>query len=350
MNPLRQITPNRVHSVDTLRGTAIFFMIFVHYGQSWMNFQSLFTFQTFFLIPSYIGGPIFMVIVGVSFSLSAESRKEQENFRNHVYKRGFLLILMQFFLNLVIFNIYQAWTYEVLILVGVSQIVCYLLMEKPNMFKILVCVIIILLVPFLRLICGFQEELFTLFNPVWDFGTFFRGMIVNMPFAIFPYISYMILGMIIGDELVQARYKEEMEKKFCINLLKYGVLLILIGYGFRIFNSPIVDSFEEGLHVFVTTGMVMILLSGLFWIEDVKKINLFQPFWLYGQISLTFLVGHHFINKYIFYNLFEILKNLTIYSYLILVTYICVVFLALSYLWSIMDYKFSLDWLLRKLS
>ncbi|NVM02339.1 MAG: DUF1624 domain-containing protein [Candidatus Helarchaeota archaeon] len=347
---MRQITPNRVHSVDTLRGLSIFFMIFVHFGQSWLNFESLIIFQTFYLIPSYIGGPIFMVIAGVSFSLSAERRKDQGDFRIHVYKRGFLLILMQFFLNLVIFNIYQAWTYEVLILIGVAQIVCYYLMEKSDLFKIVVVLVIIIVVPFLREICGYQVGIYTLFNPVWDFGTFFRGMIVNMPFAIFPYVSYMILGMMIGDSLVRARYEEVKEKEFCKNLLIYGGILILIGYGFRIFNSPIVDSFEEGLHVSVTTGMVMILLSGLYWIEDIKKISLFQPFWLYGQISLTFLVGHHFINKYIFYNLFDILKNLSIYSYLILDVFICVFLLALSYFWSIMDYKFSLDWLMRKLS
>ncbi|MFX0135714.1 MAG: heparan-alpha-glucosaminide N-acetyltransferase domain-containing protein [Candidatus Hodarchaeota archaeon] len=347
---MRQITSNRVHSVDTIRGIAIWFMIFVHYGQSWMNFDSLLIVYTFFLLPSYIGGPMFMVIVGVSFSLSSKKRKGQADFKTHVYKRAFLLILMQFFLNLVIFNIYQAWTYEVLILVGIAQIVCYLLMEKSNMVKILVISIIIIVVPFLREICGYQYEIYTLFESVWDFGTFFKSMVVNMPFAIFPYVSYMILGMMIGDELVQARYEAVKERKFCKNLVIYGCVLILIGFGPRIFNSPIVDSYEEGLHVLVTTGIVMIMLSGLYWLEDVKGFALFQPFWLYGQIALTFLIGHHFINKYIFYYLFEIMKNLSIYSYLILVTFICVVFLALSYFWSIIDYKFSLDWLIRKLS
>ncbi|MFX1452113.1 MAG: heparan-alpha-glucosaminide N-acetyltransferase domain-containing protein [Promethearchaeota archaeon] len=347
---MRPITPNRVHSVDTLRGLAIFFMIFVHYGQSWMNYDSLFAFYNYFLIPSFIGGPIFMILVGISFSLSAERRKGKKDFKIHVFKRAFLLILMQFILNLVIFNVYQVWTYEVLILVGISQIVCYVLMEKSNLIKILVISVIVMVVPFLREICFYQNEVFTLFDPIWDIGKFLRGMIVNMPFAIFPYIVYMILGMMIGQALIQARYEETKEKVFCKNLMIYGSLLILIGLGFRIFNSPIIDSYEEGLHVFLTTGIVMFLLSGLYWLEDVKKSEIFQPFWLYGQISLTFLIGHHFINKYVFYYLFEILKNLSIYSYLLLVTYMCIIFVIFSKFWSIKEYKFSLDWIIRKLS
>ncbi|MHA1379116.1 MAG: heparan-alpha-glucosaminide N-acetyltransferase domain-containing protein [Candidatus Helarchaeota archaeon] len=347
---MHQITPDRVYSIDILRGLAIFFMIFVHYGQSWLDLNSVIIFSPFFYIPSFIGGPIFLFVVGVSFAISAERRKNQDDFKKHVFKRAFILICLQFLLNIIIFDFKQVWTYEVLILIGVSQIICYYFLERTDLEKIIFIIITMLLVPILKDIFHYQIEIFTLFNPIWDFGKFSRASFFAYPFCFFPYISYMILGMMVGNRLVRVRQNKQQEYVFCKNLILFGIILILIGIGFRIFNSPIVDAYEEGLHVFLTTGIVMIVLSGLYWLEDVKKISLFRLFVLYGQISLTFLIGHHIVNKYLFYYDYFIFKNLSIYPYLILVTFLCVAYWIVAYFWSICKYKLSLDWIVRKLS
>ncbi|MHA1299038.1 MAG: heparan-alpha-glucosaminide N-acetyltransferase domain-containing protein [Candidatus Helarchaeota archaeon] len=346
---MREITPNRIHSVDILRGLAIFFMIFVHYGQSWLNINSLILFTPYFFIPAFFGAPIFLVLVGISFSISAERRKLQKNFKKHVFKRACLLIILQFLLNIVIFDIKQVWAYEVLTLIGISTIVCYYLMKRTDLEKIVFVIISFLLVPILKDTFNDQIEIFTLFEPIWDLGKFFRASLFAYPFSFLPYISYMIFGTMVGDRLVRIRGSIKNELIFCKNLILFGFLMILIGLGPRIFNSPLIDAYESGLHICLTTGVVMILLSGLYWLEDVKKISLFRPFALYGQISLTFLIGHHFINKYFFYYSFKVFKNLEIYPYLFLVSFLCISFWIIVYFWSIVKYKFSLDWIVRKL-
>ncbi|NVM02321.1 MAG: DUF418 domain-containing protein [Candidatus Helarchaeota archaeon] len=340
----------RIKSLDSFRGLVISFMLIGHYAPSWMTLETFISyFSNVNLVLGFIGIPIFWTIVGISFSLSKERRKLQGDFKKHIYKRGLILICLNFLLN-IIFSFKQVWTYEVLVPIGISQIVCYHLREKSNPFKIFVIFLIILSVPFLRDYFNYQIELFTIVNPIWDFGTFFRGMIVNMPFAVFPYISYMILGTIIGDELVKVKFDKNMGVKFCHKLLIYGVISLLIGLSFSIFNLPIRQRYEEGLHILITTGIVMFIFSGLYWLEDVQARNIFHVLTYYGQIALTFLFLHYFINVYIFNYIFEVSQNLSIYPSLILIIFICLVLWIMAKIWARYNYKFSLDWIVRKLS
>lgn len=190
----------RFWEVDLLRGIAIVLMIFFHflYYLNYFNIYKMSLYSGYFLIYVYLVGTIFILLVGVSLTLSY-SRVENVLAKKDLYlkyaKRGLTIFCLGLFITVV------AWFY-----VGKGFVV----------FGVLHCIglSIILAYPFLRF--RYQNLLLGVFlilvgailkNMIFDFnwlvwlGFAPSGFYTIDYFPLLPWFGVVLIGIFLGNSL-----------------------------------------------------------------------------------------------------------------------------------------------------
>jgi len=239
---------HRLLSIDLARGLAVFFMIAVHTLEVFANPEV--KNSVFGQIIEFLGGPpaapVFMTLMGFSFIYSRESELKPKLLRGFkIFLSGYILNIIRGVLPFTLstylkMNIIETFPLEklngstiltivdILQFAGIALMIMALIQEfKINKYVILFSAFLIsMLSPFLwgfTLNIPVVDQIFELFWGDQPIG--FSFMDNKIAFPVFPWLSFPLLGMFLGDTMKNTIDQNRTFKHFGIG----GIVVLLIG-------------------------------------------------------------------------------------------------------------------------
>jgi uncharacterized membrane protein len=247
---------NRLLSIDLARGLAVFFMIAVHTLEVFASKEV--KNSVFGQIIEFFGGPpaapVFMTLMGFSFLYSSKSELKPRLFRGlKIFLSGYILNIIRGVLPFTLstylkmeitetFPLEKINGYTILTIVdilqfaGIALIIMALIQEfKINKYVVLFSAFLIsMLSPFLwglKLNIPVIDQILELF---WgDLPIGFSFIENKIAFPIFPWLSFPLLGMFLGDTMKSTKDQNRTFKHFGMG----GILVILIGLAISYNNA-----------------------------------------------------------------------------------------------------------------
>ena len=345
----------RLESIDALRGIAVLLMIQQHVLY-WLCSDT--KSSKLVLTLSAMGGlaaPIFVTLAGVGSSLAVQRLSCLDLC---MPLRGLILIGFGYLLNFLAPHWFSLGAWYVLHLIGFAVMLSPLLqrISSPYVLGLMFAVIIMTAVLQTYLNTPFQLYNHQMGNPSSLWG-FFKHMLVEGFFPIFPWVAYFMAGIVSGRWLI---YKKE-KKIGYLAIILFG---IFIGFMFCNFTNSTFTKSEFLIRFFTLTPsfypsltpIILLLMSlslfslyGIIFIE--AKISLRNLRFLsdLGQSSMTLLIVHVAVIRgaahyFGFWKIFSVIES-------ILLTYsVLFVFTVISYQWHNFNFCYGTEWLLRKVS
>ncbi len=349
----------RIRSIDTVRGMATMEMIIYHFV-TWYIPQIPKYSLIHFIVITIFGHTLrfcFVTIPAMGVSLQLYRGKkdgtDESLIRKSIFKRGLLLIIIQFICNFFGWHPFFIWNSFILSFVGISIIVAYYVSKLSHRIRIILIVIIALITPFLKFYLSPIQFQSGFVQNVWTIDTFLYSMFLQVDFPILPYISFSIFGTIFTEKMIKA-IETESEEKFIKNSLIIAIIsLVLYGIftNFRsIINYP--DFFlgnPPRQDILFALGSVILFVTIFFWIQDWEQVEVkaLEIFEIFGSISLTTFITHYYIFQRIFDSIYDPWLNLDPYS-----VYLLSIILWISHaIYGIIvlrnKRKYSVEWFIR---
>lgn len=352
------IKNERLHYIDFIKGLAVIFMVFQHLGVwfwdiPWDRVTNLLTDFPVYMAFNATGGfsaPAFVLGAGIGSYFF--HRKYNSNVK--LIQRGILLLLFGQIMNALVPLWFTPGSWYVLHLIGFCLIVSPLILKlKKQQYKVILLFIIFIITLF------FQYHLKTPFKMaskrMGDFtiaGGVFRIMLFEGHFPVFPWIIFFISG-IISAEIIESK-KNIKFLFYSIGLFSTSALTYIFYLIFPFSKNPNIIKFFKTAATFYPLYPVMLfaLLGTVFlsiFILSKIKFSSGNPIVTTGRLSLTIFFLHVVIFK-------QGLSMIGYYKYFptiisfFLMLFVSFIFILLSIIWSKYKFKFSLEWILRKLS
>jgi uncharacterized membrane protein len=345
----------RLKSIDALRGIAVLLMIQQHLLY-WLCLDT--KNSKLLLVLNAMGGlaaPIFVTLAGVSSSLAVQ---RHTCFNLCMPVRGLILIGFGYLLNFLAPHWFSLGTWYVLHLIGFAVTLSPLLQRVSSSYLLglMFGVIIMTLVLQTYFNTPFKLYNYQMANQA-DLWVFFRQMLVEGFFPIFPWMAYFMAGIVSGRWL---RYKRQ-TRIGSLAVILFGIFtgLMLCNFispsftksEFLIRFFTLIPSFYPSLApiILLLMSLSLLFLYGIILIE--AKISLRHLRFLsdLGQGSMTLLIVHVAVIRgaahyWGFWKIFSILESI------LLTCSVLLVFTAISHQWRTFNFRFGAEWLLRKAS
>ncbi|MBN2434949.1 MAG: DUF1624 domain-containing protein [Spirochaetes bacterium] len=346
-------------TLDFAKGFALIFMIVQHFSvwlwEGYSKSTSVASENPIYFAAislSAFSAPLFIFCAGSGASFFMEKYRDHKK----IVKRGVLLIITGYILNLLITSWFTPASWYVLHLIGFAFITVPLLSVIKSWQRIIL----------FWLIFGLSIVFQTLLNTPYSINSprmgdlelslpFLRFAFVEGHFPVLPWLAFFIFGYNGAQDIAQNRYRK---------LLLQGAILWLIA---AIFASMAIFTDLAELNPFISRivtirirfypvlGPAFLFLTGsvpfLIYIFHfaVKHFGFFSA-WMVsiGRISLSVFAAHLFVKQLVYNSDMggEFSKVFTI-SVTVAVLVFCVL---AERLWSMVYYRFGLEWLIRKFS
>jgi len=359
----------RIKSIDFLRGFAVVIMLEFHFANIFV-IRSILEPVTIIHFLGIVGAPIFLLIVGMSVVLSKNIRlqrgQSEKEMKTHIVKRGLVIILLHYLLGASIFGFSAIWGWGILSLIGASIIISLYISKNTEKTLWIIAIGVIIASPILRVILNYQVDTayyfdFYTFMPIttylspWDIFAFIRGVLVTPGFPIFPHIFFVIIGVWLGNSLLH-HLKKNTVNSLLKKLIILGIIFIVMGLFIEILSNmfpltPADKMVGNTGYNFWTLGIVFLCFTFFYWIQDIKgkDLQIFRSISFLGNISLTILFIHAFFAWYLLPVLGG-LNNITLYSNYVISFAFYVAIWIFGALWEKTRFKYSLRWIIGKLS
>ena len=325
-----QQKPRRISSLDATRGLAMIFILLLHYALAWADHGSVFMAGAGQIFLEFLGPAMFIVLSTISVVFTTKRKQgtiPEKLIRNNIFMRGGMIILIAIIYNLIGGKI---WGWNILMLIGFSQIFTYYSLKLTKIPRILIGLVILFSSEYIR-------------ETVWinqDINIFFTilNFIISSPapeVTVLPWLSVCFLAPIFGEYIYEAMMKgtEEAYRKLFRMYITWGFILVICGIflGLELKNSldpvyfaayPYLDllnfwnrqniMYMWGIPKFLLTGTAtnvlyhlgldLITIAILFYLLDMKKKDniFFSMLKFYGACSLTlFLIEYPFLPLFV---------------------------------------------------
>jgi predicted acyltransferase len=320
----------RIVSIDTLRGLAMFLILAIDIGGApifqtftklWgENFANASSEQFSYgfakgLRLCFIAMPMFLFVVGLVIPLSLNNRllqKDKKRIYLHLIKRVLILFLLGLiagghllhlrFTSMPIYN-------NVLEYISISYLVCAILvLNTTTLVQLILTVVLLLLYWAIFLfipVPGWQGELF---SGQMNLAIYIDNIVLGQfhkpdswqVLATISFISNMLLGVLLGQIIFSSRKKIRKAKLLFI----YGLLMLLAGsiWG-QVF--PVIRSLWTSSFVLVTCGISTLLLASFYLIIDVWGHSKWAFFFVvFGVNSIAIYMMAHMFDFRLIGNIF----------------------------------------------
>lgn len=331
-------SPERLESIDFVKGFAIIMIMLAHVSFSWFNDDWIFLHGFLFAILDFLGPSLFIFLSSLSVVFSVRKKKgklPEKAIRARVFSRGGMIIFIGVLINLGSVGTTQypfplnLWGWNIIMFIGFSQIFSYYALKIRKKRRALVGIFIIFISEPLRNALYLSKD--------QDLLVWIAHYIITSPEAttpLLPFLSICFITTIFGEYLYEAMIKgtkDEYYHFFYITLF-WGVVMAIFGFitGFEAMPPGSVPLSEyshfrlleiankqdyiyyPGMWLFLirgkfanmwyNIGWAFIVVSICFYIVDIKKVkeNIFSSMlFYYGKISLSLFLFH-----YVFITLF----------------------------------------------
>ncbi len=375
---------NKIKSIDITKGISVLFIIFLNSVNYWlilneelkyiiayiailseifgsMLFIFTYSFETIFILQKMIGSP------------------PERTYRNQIFKRGFLFILLGLLYNLIVslFNEFtlRIWGWNIILFIGFAQIIVYFSFKLIRWARLVIGLSILIFTPILREFLYFNKSNNILFEALY--------LVIISPdpsFCLLPYASFCFIASIFSELIYQAH---ALENKRALNLsfistIRYGITFLIAGFALSLtdFNPLITPTFYDALkypfidgnpilryynfqyipympefllegtsaYILFIIGIFIITLGVAFYFSEISKKNSRVCYGIkfYGENSLTLI-----FMQYIFLPLFIIRIHIFVFFplYLLFITLLSY----LIYIWKkYINSKYTIEWIIEK--
>ncbi|MHA1803849.1 MAG: heparan-alpha-glucosaminide N-acetyltransferase domain-containing protein [Promethearchaeota archaeon] len=331
-------SPERIESIDFVKGFAIIMIMLAHISYSWFNEDWLFLHGFAFAILDILGPSLFIFLSALSVVFSVRKKKGKMSdkvIRARVFSRAGMIIFIGVLINLgsVDTTLYpfplNLWGWNIIMFIGFSQIFSfYALKVRRKMRAVIGTFLIFISEPIRNALYLGKDE---------DFLVWIAHYIITSPeptTPLLPFLSICFITTIFGEYLHDAMIKGTKEAYyhfFHVNFI-WGVILIVFGVltglqsmppgsvplseypHFRLLEIANMQDYiyYPGMWVFLirgkfanmwyNLGWALLVVAICFYIIDIKKWkdNLFSSMlFYYGKTSLSlFLIHYIFITLY----------------------------------------------------
>jgi uncharacterized membrane protein len=326
--------PERIISVDVLRGFALICMVMIHVMIYLGDAAAVDTWPYFLLnhVLADLGAAGFLMMMGISQAISAQRYAREDNLL--IFKRtlirGCFIFLVGLFMLALAWGPYKIWEWDILTLMGFATVMLFFCRFLPSWSILAIILSLAVCTPLLRM--GID------FNAVWG-GTFVnvpvisrylpgimldpakeyevawrakeivQGFLFTGEFPVFPWFLFPLLGFILGRRIVSRRMQQDLPFLAII-----GSLFVVLGLSWayaaigRPQSSIIIDyivplSFYPDSFTMTCyqLGVALIVFSSLFYCYDVRRTDkqkmsfIVRVYNLASRSSLTFYFLHYLL-------------------------------------------------------
>ncbi|MFX1558931.1 MAG: acyltransferase [Promethearchaeota archaeon] len=333
-------SPQRIRSIDFVKGFAIVFIIIAHTSAAWFDSDWIYLHGMVYAGLDILGPSLFIFLSALSVIFSIRRKKGRlpdKVIRNRIFSRGLTIIVMGMIFNLIGLSVVRPdipfplnlWGWNILMFIGFSQIFSYYAVKIKKWARAIIGIIIILISPIFREFLYLEKDS-NLFIWILHF-------IITSPtpeITLFPWLSVCFISSIFGEYLYDAMMLGTQEAYFRLFrlFLIYGSIFIVLGIilGLQL-QTPetMVESEYPHLrlytimnqqnyyhfpgmpeflirgtigNMFYNLGAALLIIAICFYLIDIKKNdNKFTSMIeYYGKISLSlFLVEYVFLALFI---------------------------------------------------
>ncbi len=350
----------RILYMDTLRGLAVILMVQQHlqtwlWNVKWMSYPVTWPKYPLMLTMHFTGwfaAPLFVLLAGAGSAIMHESNRPSAEF----VKRGLMILLCGYLLNPMTPNWFRPGSWYVLHTIGIAIIISPLLLKIKNRYLVLIVLFSIILPAF------FQTWLKTSLMPGnLDMsntslpGGIARIAFIEGHFPFFPWIGFFIAGILSRRMIKENRNNMVLLASFLAisagiyleSLYNHGYFFATGGKFFRLFVP--LPYFYPPLPPFIFFIMGIALLILYIFSKNYNFFNraMFSSFNALGRSSLSWFMFHILVFNQLssilgFYRIFNNIET-------ILITFIIIVLMIfLSIKWQRYNFKYGIEWLIRK--
>lgn len=313
-------SPNRIASIDALRGFDMLIIIFLDHFFNALNvgIKSPFTqaLAKQFDHPEWFGStfydivmPLFLFIVGAAIPYSLSTKKIQESRKSLIYLRLFRRFVILFFLGWIVqghllefnidtFSIFSN-TLQAIAVGYLFSAIAYIHFSRKIRLMIfassLLTYILLLTIPYVPGIGRgvlLPGSSFAWYVDQVVFGKFQDGTQYTWLISGLGFIATTLSGVFAG-ELIKS---ELPRKKVALYLFLIGIAGVLAGSILGIWH-PIIKKLWTSSFVLASSGVCFLLLSLFYWIIDVKgKVRWSFPIRVIGMNAIVAYVLSHVFN------------------------------------------------------
>lgn len=295
----------RLPFVDALRGLAVAGMLVIHQSEWWLTSVARRTevFTVLYFLSKLVA-PIFLTLVGVALVLCLEGRPNRRSDLGLVLLRGLKILILGYVFNLAVWvpvwGLKEIASWDVLQLIGLSIIVCGLLLLAPWWARLgLVLGVAWLSTLLVRRHLGLLPAYL---------ADVVHGRTPPAYFPIVPWMGYALGGTVLGETYLWRKRAGGLSR-FVTFVTGLGVVLIIVGTLGRPWAVRF-DPDELWLAEFsrphptqlaFASGAVLLLFAGLQALYDRWEPVWLEPLVTMGRASLFIYVLHHLVSHTIFH-------------------------------------------------
>jgi len=334
----------RLNYVDNLRAISIIGMVLCH--MTIYLAPETDPFDAWYFVGNHLMGDwpaaLFLVISGYMLGLKANKKA------SYLVKRGIFIVAAGFFLSIVNSGPEGILECDILIIIGVFQILSIWIGRLKSKHIIIMIVLISIAAVLLRHVFGYydmwggERNLVNfqdvLIDPGDEYGgeyfdNAFRSLTLNGYFPLFPWLSFLLIGLLFG------RRKEVFDKKLMVILGFICLLLstVLISYGaYNRINDLILSIFPLSISAeILLVGLILLIFAANNIINGYSKI-----LFTFSRSSLTVYTLQYLIISVLTYGFGF---TLDCKYRLLFGTSILIILYILLRMWSKYDLRFSLE-------
>ena len=346
----------RITGLDLLRGIAVILMVQQHTGFWFWNNQgsmaSSMNDYTLMVIVNGLGGmaaPLFITLAGIGAALMLSAGASAKA----MLKRGVVIILFGYLLNILTPAWFSPGSWYVLHLIGSGLIISPLLIKKSA--KMLFAIAFLCIAASAALLTYYDLPRYFSNEQMAAFKNFYDILLLAFAagnFPLFPWLALFTIGVICGRWIIAGEYNNIFKASIGIFLIVIILLAVKTG-GFQFLYSPLgARVFMVNLYMYPAYPVQFLLLSALsllcvYLIMLMDRFSSGNIITLTGRVSLTMFMLHIIIIRNLmvatgFWKTFNAVETTLLQIAVLLVM------LVLVKLWSRIDFRYGFEWLLRK--
>ncbi|TFG18566.1 MAG: DUF1624 domain-containing protein, partial [Promethearchaeota archaeon] len=199
-------SPQRILSIDAVKGFAIIFIILAHTSGAWLDNDWIYINGMVYAALDILGPSLFIFLSALSVIFSIKRKQgtlPDKVIRSRIFTRGAVIMLLGVLYNVISlprvpFPL-NLWGWNILMFIGFSQICSYYALKLGDSERILYGIVLICIAPWLRNELYIHKDT----NPLAWFGHF----VITSPaphVTLIPWIGVILLSTIFGEKLYEA--------------------------------------------------------------------------------------------------------------------------------------------------
>ncbi|MHA1149597.1 MAG: heparan-alpha-glucosaminide N-acetyltransferase domain-containing protein [Promethearchaeota archaeon] len=351
-------SPQRILSIDAVKGFAIIFIIIAHTSGAWLDRDWVYINGMVYAVLDILGPSLFIFLSALSviFSIKKKQGKLPDKvIRSRIFTRGAVIMGLGVLYNVISlpgvpfpFNL---WGWNILMFIGFSQICSYYALKLSDSERILYGIVIICTGPFIREILYMNKDI----NLLAWLGHF----IITSPaphVTLVPWIGVILISTIFGEKLYEAMEIGTIDEfKYLRNFfILWGAICVAGGilissfipnlykfefFALRTYDDMVLSEYPhlylwelmnmqsyyyfQGMpeflirgtisNMFYNLGAALLIISIFFHLLDVrrKENQFYDMLKYYGKVSLSLFLIH-----YIFLALFVGYFNIAFFPFI----------------------------------